>query len=141
MGKDQVGGDDDGLLLITLGEEMEEDLHLLRRLLDVADVVDDDAARSNCRRGTVPPARAPAGEGIPGARSTSSSSSGCHTVAINSVYEPVSAPGTRSAKILAEGAPRACGEFKECGSPSDLQAQCRTSRSLKCPSVNPKPWR
>ena len=42
LGEDQVGGDDDGLLLVTLSEEMEEYLHLLGRLLDVADVVDDE---------------------------------------------------------------------------------------------------
>ena len=41
LGEDQVGGDNDGLLLVALGEEMEKDLHLLGRLLDVADVVDD----------------------------------------------------------------------------------------------------
>ena len=46
LGEDQVGGDDDGLLLVALGEKMEEDLHLLRRLLDVADVVNDDGVEA-----------------------------------------------------------------------------------------------
>ena len=46
LGEDQVGGDDDGLLLVTLSEEMEEYLHLLGRLLDVADVVDDDGVEA-----------------------------------------------------------------------------------------------
>lgn len=42
LAEDQVGGDDDGLLLIALGQEVKEHLHLLAGLLDVADVVDDD---------------------------------------------------------------------------------------------------
>ena len=46
LGEDQVGGDDDGLLLVALGEEMEEYLHLLGRLLDVADVVDNDGVEA-----------------------------------------------------------------------------------------------
>jgi hypothetical protein len=41
--EDQVGDDDDGLFLVAFGEKREEDLHLFGRLLDVADVVDDDS--------------------------------------------------------------------------------------------------
>ena len=46
LGEDQVGGDDDGFVFVALGEELEEDFHLLAGLLDVADVVDDDGVEA-----------------------------------------------------------------------------------------------
>jgi hypothetical protein len=52
LGEDQVGRDNDGLLLAALGEEMEEELYRLWRLLNVADVVN---ARPNGRRGDYTP--------------------------------------------------------------------------------------
>ena len=41
LGKDQVGGDDDATAFIAFGEQGEEHLHLVARLLDVAYVIED----------------------------------------------------------------------------------------------------
>ena len=42
LGEDQVRGDDNALLFVAFGQELEEDLHLLTGLLDVTDVIEDD---------------------------------------------------------------------------------------------------
>mgnify|MGYP001209608559 CR=1 FL=1 len=41
LGKGQVAGEHDRATLIAVGEQVEEDLHLLARLLDIANVVED----------------------------------------------------------------------------------------------------
>jgi hypothetical protein len=42
LGEDQVGGDDDGFVFVTLGEKLEEDFHLVAGVLNIADVIDHD---------------------------------------------------------------------------------------------------
>jgi len=42
FGEDEVGGDDDAAPLVPLGQEGEQNLHLLLALLDVAQIVEDD---------------------------------------------------------------------------------------------------
>ena len=46
LGEAQVGGDHDRLLLVALGQEVEEGLHFLAGLLDIADVVNDDTVEA-----------------------------------------------------------------------------------------------
>lgn len=46
LAEDEVGGDEDALLLVALGEEGEKDLHLLAGLLGVAEVVDCDGVET-----------------------------------------------------------------------------------------------
>lgn len=41
LAEDQIRSDDDGLFLVTFGEEGEEDCHFLAGLLNVADVIND----------------------------------------------------------------------------------------------------
>ena len=41
LGKDQVGCDDDAAAFITFSEQSEEHLHFVARLLDIADVIED----------------------------------------------------------------------------------------------------
>src|SRR6266702_2103295 len=43
LAKDQIRGNDHGSGFIALGEEREEHFHLLAVLLDIADVIEDDA--------------------------------------------------------------------------------------------------
>src|SRR5207249_3296444 len=43
LAEEEVGGDQDRAALVALGQEGEEHLHLLPALLDVADVVQDEA--------------------------------------------------------------------------------------------------
>ena len=42
VGKDQIARDEDGAALVAFGEEREENLGLLRALLDIADVVQNE---------------------------------------------------------------------------------------------------
>ena len=65
--EDQIAGDEDGAALVAFGEQREENLGLLGTLLDVADVIENAAPRSDrvsARRGATPdsasPPRAPA---------------------------------------------------------------------------------
>ena len=43
-GKHQVGGNQDGTLLVALGQQRKEHLHLVAILLDIANIVQDQAA-------------------------------------------------------------------------------------------------
>jgi hypothetical protein len=46
LAEEEVAGDDHAPALVALGEEREEDFHLLAALLDVADVVEDDGVEA-----------------------------------------------------------------------------------------------
>lgn len=46
LGEDQVGGDDDALSFVALGQELEKDFHFLAGLLDIADVIEDDGVKA-----------------------------------------------------------------------------------------------